>query len=94
MAIQRAGLSTGTFMPAAMTAVREDRSGVEKSSRGYTVHRIDLKFSKINEADYIKWCRRNLGERGLDWDFWLAGGILYIEVKSEKAKFAYEMWKL
>lgn len=94
MAISRLGSSTGTFAPAAMTAVREDRGGIEKSSRGHTIHRIDLKFRKLDETDYLKWCRRNLGERHFDWDFWLAGGILYIEIKSDKAKFAYEMWKL
>ena len=94
MAISRLGTSTGTFAPAAMTFVKEDRSGVEKTSRGHTIHRIDLKFCKINETEYVKWCRRNLGERHSDWDFWLAGGILYIEVRSDKAKFAYEMWKL
>ena len=85
--------STKTFAPY-ISPSYSDRSGIEKSERGHTVHRIDLKFSKINETDYIKWCRRNLGERGLDWDFSLVGGVLYIEVKSEKAKFAYEMWKL
>lgn len=86
--------STGTFRPIHSYAPTQDRGGIEKSTRGHTVHRIDLKFSKINETDYIKWCRRNLGERGLEWDFWLVGGVLYIEVKTEKAKFTYEMWKL
>ena len=93
MAIAGIGRSTGTFVHQLPTG-QTDRGGIEKSTRGYTVHKIDLKFSKINETDYIKWCRRNLGERGLEWDFWLAGGIFYIEVKTEKSKFKYEMWKL
>lgn len=92
MAISGIGRSTGTFAPLPQYGLKQDRSGVE-THRGNTVHRIDLKFRKIDENDYIKWCRRNLGERGLDWDFWLAGGVLYIELKNDKAKFTYEMWK-
>lgn len=87
------GTSTGTFASyTGFTSTREDRSGVEQSRKG-TLYKIDLHFRKINEVDHIKWCRRNLGDRGSDWDFWLAGGILYIEVWGDKAKFTYEMWK-
>jgi hypothetical protein len=86
--------STGTFMPYAGHTAHEDRSGVETTSRGRTIHKIDLRYRKINQVEYIKWCRRNLGDRGSDWDFWLANGVLYIEVWGDKAKFTYEMWKL
>lgn len=85
------GMSAGTFAPA-MTGSISDRSGVEHKN-GHSLYKIDLKFHNINEAEHIKWCRRNLGERSRDWDFWLAGGVLYIEVWGEKAKFTYEMWK-
>lgn len=81
-------------MPYAGHTVNEDRSGVETNSRGYTIHKIDLRYRKINEVEYIKWCRRNLGDRGSTWDFWLANGVLYIEVRDDKAKFTYELWKL
>jgi hypothetical protein len=85
--------STGTFVPYTGHTAHEDRSGVE-TSRGRTIHKIDLRHRKINEVEYIKWCRRNLGDRGSDWDFWLSNGVLYIEVWGDKAKFTYEMWKL
>lgn len=86
------GNSTGTFAPLPQYGQREDRSGVEHSRKG-TLYKIDLNFRKINEVEHIKWCRRNLGERHDGWDFWLAGGVLYIEVWGDKQKFTYEMWK-
>jgi hypothetical protein len=92
MAITKSlGMSTGTFAPM-MTGSIEDRSGVEHSG-SRVLYKIDLRYRKINELEHVKWCRRNLGERHLDWDFWLAGGMLYIEVWGDKAKFTYEMWK-
>lgn len=72
----------------------QDRSGVERDLRkGSVLYKIDLRFRNINEAEHIKWCRRNLGERSRNWDFWMAGGLLYIEVWGDKEKFTYEMWK-
>jgi len=86
--------STGTFVPYTNLPTKGfDRSGVDYNQNGRTIYRIDLQYRKINEIEHIKWCRRNLGERSRDWDFWMAGGILYIEVWGEKAKFTYEMWK-
>jgi hypothetical protein len=88
------GMSTGTFAPMMSGRnTKEDRSEVIRGSSGI-VYKIDLEFHQnIDEREHIKWCRRNLGERSIDWDFWLAGGILYVEVWSDKAKFTYEMWK-
>ena len=92
MAITKSlGLSTGTFAPV-MTGMQKDRSGVERNGDS-TLYRIDLRYRKINEVEHVKWCRRNLGDRGNTWDFWMADGILYIEVWGDKAKFTYEMWK-
>ena len=86
--------STGTFAPLTSYGPREDRSGVDHDNRnGHVIYKIDLVHRKINEAEHVKWCRRNLGERHSGWDFWLAGGILYIDVWDDKAKFTYEMWK-
>lgn len=90
--VRNVGMSTGTFAPMT-TGTLEDRSGVETNSKGHKLYKIDLRHRKLNEVEYIKWCRRNLGDRGATWDFWLAGGILYIEVWGDKAKFTYEMWK-
>lgn len=70
-----------------------DRSGVEYH-KGHPVYKIDLRHRNVNELEYIKWCRRNLGNRGESWDFWLAGGILYIEIWGDKARFTYELWKV
>ncbi len=84
-------MSTGTFAPA-MTGSIGDRSEVAHHN-GRVLYKIDLRYRKINEVEHIKWCRRNLGERNSTWDFWLAGGMLYIEVWGDKAKFTYEMWK-
>jgi hypothetical protein len=88
------GNSTGTFKPYTVYGnSTSDRSGVENNRNGRTIYRIDLQYRKINEIEHIKWCRRNLGDRGATWDFWLAGGVLYIELWDDKAKFAYELWK-
>ena len=85
--------STGSFQPYTGPQPTGDRSGVETDSKGHVLYKIDLRHRKINEVEHVKWCRRNLGERSRDWDFWLAGGMLYIEVWGDKAKFTYEMWK-
>lgn len=92
--IKSLGISTGTFAPMITGHyTKEDRSEVVRNTDGSVLYKIDLEFHKMNEYEHIKWCRRNLGERSRDWDFWLAGGIMYIEVWGDKAKFTYEMWK-
>ncbi len=85
--------STGTFAPYTNIVKAVDQTQCEINNKGHLFHQIDLKYNKIDVNDYIKWCRRNLGDRGSTWDFWMAGGILYIEVWGDKAKFTYEMWK-
>ena len=92
MAIAGIGNSTGTFAPL-QHVTQPDRTSYETTSRGRITHKIDLNHQKVDPNDYIKWCRRNLGERGVAWDFWLAGNVLYIEIWDDKAKFIYEMWK-
>ena len=85
--------STGTFVPYMSTQPTADRSLYEVHHGGKIFHQIDLRHKKIDPTEYIKWCRRNLGERGSTWEFWIAGGMLYIEIWGDKAKFTYEMWK-
>jgi len=92
MAIAGIGRSTGTFATLPTYHVK-DESDYDSTRNGRILHTIDLNFQKIDPNDYIKWCRRNLGERGKMWDFWMAGNKLYIEVWGEKEKFTYEMWK-
>lgn len=82
----------GTIVPYNHITITEDRSRVE-THNGRTVYSIDLRHRKINEVEHIKWCRRNLGERGSGWDFWMVNQILYVEVWGNKQKFTYELWK-
>jgi hypothetical protein len=84
---------TGTFTPYSGSNTTGDRSSYTINNKGHIYHQIDLNVQNIDPHEYIKWCRRNLGERGNTWEFWLAGGLLYIEVWGDKAKFTYEMWK-
>ena len=36
----------------------------------HVVHHHRLTLKTANESvEHIKWCRRNLGQRGTDWDF-------------------------
>jgi len=88
--------NTGHFAPLVSQTPDSDRSSVSRDERtGRVVYKIDLRHQKINEIEYIKWCRRNLGDRHAGWDFWMEIGnqMLYIEVWGEKQKFTYEMWK-
>lgn len=93
MAISSIGSSTGAFVPYMSARPHGDLSKYEVHHGGKIFHQIDIKYNKIDPNEYVKWCRRNLGERGQTWDFWLAGGMLYVEVWGEKEKFTYEMWK-
>jgi len=73
--------------------MKEDRSYTHRSM-GKNLYEIDTEYRKINKAELIKWCRKNLGERGKGWDFYNSyRGILAIEIWDEKMKFTYELWK-
>lgn len=45
-----------------------------------------------DSAYHIKWCRRNLGNRGDGWDFAGSGKSLTIIIWSHKLQCMYEMW--
>jgi hypothetical protein len=69
-----------------------DRS--EVTTRGdKTIYKIDYRNRKDYPGDHIKWCRRNMGDRGTGWDFMWISELLVIEVWDDKLKFMYEMWK-
>jgi hypothetical protein len=69
-----------------------DRS--EVTTRGdKTIYKIDYRNRKDYPGDHIKWCRRNMGDRGTGWDFMWVSELLVIEVWDDKLKFMYEMWK-
>lgn len=49
---------------------------------------------KVEDSiEHIKWCRRNLGDRGDGWDFAGSGKSLTIFIWSNKLQFMYEMWQ-
>ena len=92
VSIMALSTSTGTFAPYNPVHPLQDRSKVENRN-GRVLYTHDLNYQKLDPNEHVKWCRRNLGNRGEQWDFWMAGNLLYIEVWSDKAKFTYEMWK-
>ena len=52
-----------------------------------------LTNNPVEQVDHLKWCRRNLGTLGQDWNFFTRdfGKILVIEVKKEKGIVAYAL---
>lgn len=46
------------------------------------IHSVKLDTPQ-QKVDHIKWCRRNLGERGIDWDFF-GGTKLDVIIYTEK----------
>lgn len=58
-----------------------------------TICSVPLKSE--DSVTLIKWCRANLGARGVDWDF--SGGLrrdkIDIYCFTEKALFTLRMWK-
>jgi hypothetical protein len=43
----------------------------------------------IDIVKHIRWCRQNLGERGLDWDFSGSNKKVEIWVREESPKFSF-----
>ena len=71
----------------------EDRSFSYKSGRT-TVYKVDCKFRKIDKTQHIRWCRKNLGTLGTQWDFISSarGDMLEIIINDPKAVVIYELW--
>lgn len=46
-------------------------------------HRLTLNSAK-ESVEHIKWCRRNLGERGTDWDF---SGSVHLDIMIYTEKY-------
>jgi hypothetical protein len=64
-----------------------------RSYSSKTRYEYRCKDLKEDPSTIVKWCRRNLGERGNGWDFMLTSGNITIEIWNDKLKFMYEMWK-
>mgnify|MGYP003350353866 CR=1 FL=1 len=93
MAVINTGLSTGTFAPHQSISKPQDQTKYEIHHGGKIFHQIDLKFSKIEPNDYIKWCRRNFGDRGDGWDFTGGGKIVDVLIWSSKLITMWEIWQ-
>jgi hypothetical protein len=88
-----ARINTGSFIPATYypnTKANIDAVSHLGSSSQYT---YDCIFRKEDPSVIVKWCRRNFGERGNGWDFILNQGRVIIEIRNDKYKVMYEMWK-
>jgi hypothetical protein len=59
-----------------------------------TQYTYDCVYRKEDPSIIVKWCRRNFGERGKGWDFILNQGRVIIEIREQKYKVMYEMWKM
>lgn len=70
-----------------------DYVDVERKNVDYTSKKQYVVGNK-DSLTHIKWCRRNLGERGDGWDFAGSGKSLTIFIWSKKLQFMYEMWQL
>jgi hypothetical protein len=82
----------GTFLPATYNpSTRANMDGMLHlgSCSQYT---YDCVFRKEDPSIIVKWCRRNFGERGNGWDFYLNQGRVIIEIRNDKYKVMYEMW--
>lgn len=42
---------------------------------------------------FVKWLRRNFGNRGEGWDFTFHSGNVIIDIWEPKFQTMYEMWK-
>lgn len=91
MAIMNNG---GKFVPvinAPNTVNREQEPYIGRYGR--KIYTRDCRYRKEDPSVFIKWCRRNFGERGVGWDFTYVSEVATIEIWDDKYKVMYEMWK-
>jgi len=86
--------NTGRFVPAPYNpATKANMDGVAHlGTRSHYTY--DCVYRKEDPSVIVKWCRRNFGERGNGWDFILNQGRVIIEIREQKYKVMYEMWKM
>jgi hypothetical protein len=85
-------MNSGRFVPATYNpATKANMDGVSHlgSRSQYT---YDCVFRKEDPSVIVKWCRKNFGERGNGWDFYLNQGRVIIEIRDDKFKVMYELW--
>ena len=91
MAIQNQPL--GQFRPFAEQIQYEiviaDKSASNRANKRKYIY--DCRLKNQDPSVIVKWCRRNFGERGSGWDFFLLSGSVTIEIWNEKYMTMYEM---
>lgn len=90
------GLSTGTIAP--LATISDNSKSKDKTISIHGSSKItyfyDFRYRKEDPSVVVKWLRKNFGERGHGYDFYLnfKGGTVQIEVWDDKLKFMYEIW--
>jgi hypothetical protein len=56
-------------------------------------HSYNFKDKKEDPREIVKWCRRNFGDRGAGWDFYLTRGCVNIEIWEHKYEVMWKLWK-
>lgn len=85
------GIGSGRFVPLDTPIKYEIRDKVE--ARGNkTLFTYDCRSRKEDPSVIVKWLRRNFGDRGNGWNFFLNQGTVVIEIWDDKLKVMYEMW--
>ena len=86
-------MNQGTFTPLPINYKEEAKCKDSVSHwGGRTQYTYDCVYRKQDPSVIVKWCRRNFGERGNGWDFYLNRGRVIIEIRDDKYKVMYEMW--
>ena len=85
--------SLGSFSQAPIQYEDPNKSKDEVRILGSrTQYTYDCVYRKEDPSVIVKWCRKNFGERGNGWDFYLNQGRVIIEISNDKYKVMYEMW--
>lgn len=89
MAISSIGSGRFVRLDNPVITEKQDRVEVRPNKTQYT---YDCNFRKEDPTVIVKWLRRNFGERGNGWDFFMVKGNIIIEIWDDKLKVMYEMW--
>ena len=57
-----------------------------------TKHKTYVCDFNANREVILNWCRKNFGEPGNDWEFYLINNRLCIDIMNDKYKVMYELW--
>jgi len=76
------------------TSIWEDQRSKDNHtvSGNKHIYTYDCGFRKEDPSKIVKWLRKNFGERGYGWDFYLNQQSVIIEIWDTKFVTMYEMW--